>query len=49
MFSYYLLCIFFYKIGEQEGGTGSAQSLGVCGGVGTGWGVGEEAGKGIGG
>jgi hypothetical protein len=23
-FSYYLLCFFFYKIGEQEGGTGSA-------------------------
>jgi hypothetical protein len=23
-FSYYLLCIFFYRIGEQEGGTGSA-------------------------
>jgi hypothetical protein len=21
----YLLCFFFYKIGEQEGGTGSAQ------------------------
>jgi hypothetical protein len=23
--SYYLLCFFFNKIGEQEGGTGSAQ------------------------
>jgi hypothetical protein len=22
-FSYYLLCFFFYKIGKQEGGTGS--------------------------
>jgi hypothetical protein len=27
-FSYYLLCFFFNKIGEQEGGTGSAQSWG---------------------
>jgi hypothetical protein len=24
-FSYYLLCFFFYKIGKQEGGIGSAQ------------------------
>jgi hypothetical protein len=24
LFSYYILCIFFYKIIEQEGGTGSA-------------------------
>jgi hypothetical protein len=23
-FSYYLFCFFFYKIGELEGGTGSA-------------------------
>jgi hypothetical protein len=23
-FTYYHLCFFFYKIGEQEGGTGSA-------------------------
>jgi hypothetical protein len=23
-FSFYLLCSFFYKIGEQEGGSGSA-------------------------
>jgi hypothetical protein len=23
-FSFYLLCFFFYKIGEQEGGTGSS-------------------------
>jgi hypothetical protein len=26
-FSYYLLCFFFYKTREQEGGTGSAQRL----------------------
>jgi hypothetical protein len=25
-FSYYLLCFFFYKTGEQEGRTGSAQA-----------------------
>jgi hypothetical protein len=25
MFSYYLLYFFFYKIGEQEDGTGSSQ------------------------
>jgi hypothetical protein len=30
-FSFYLLCYFFYKIGEQEGRTGSAQGLGVGG------------------
>jgi hypothetical protein len=36
-FSYYILYIFFYKIGEQEGDTGSA-----CGG-------GKVAGKGVGG
>jgi hypothetical protein len=29
-FSYYLLCVFFYKIGEQEGRTGSAQQGKVC-------------------
>jgi hypothetical protein len=39
-FSLYLLCFFFYKIGEQEGGTGSAQGGGK--GVGTG---GRGAGK----
>jgi hypothetical protein len=27
-FSYHLLCFFFYKIGEQEGGTGSAWGWG---------------------
>jgi hypothetical protein len=27
--SYYLLCFLFNKIGEEEGGTGSAQKLGV--------------------
>jgi hypothetical protein len=26
-FSYYLLCFFFYNIGEQEGGTGSDGGL----------------------
>jgi hypothetical protein len=36
-FSYYLLCFFFFKIGEQEGRTGSAR----------GWG--EGLGKGVGG
>jgi hypothetical protein len=30
-FSNYVLCFFFYKIGEQEGGTGSAR----VGGIGT--------------
>jgi hypothetical protein len=31
-FSYYLLCFFSNKIGEQEGGTGSAQrQWGGCG------------------
>jgi hypothetical protein len=28
MFLLYLLCFFFYKIGEQEAGTGSAQGVG---------------------
>jgi hypothetical protein len=28
-FLFYLLCFFFYKIGEQEGGTGSIQGVGV--------------------
>jgi hypothetical protein len=28
-FSIYHLCFFFYKIGEQEGPTGSARGLGV--------------------
>jgi hypothetical protein len=32
--SYYLLCFLFNKIGEQEGGTGSALKAGV----GVGWG-----------
>jgi hypothetical protein len=27
-FSYYLLCFFFKKIGEQEGGAGSARKVG---------------------
>jgi hypothetical protein len=27
-FSFYLICFFFNKIGEQEGGTGSAQRWG---------------------
>jgi hypothetical protein len=27
-FSYYVLCFFFYKIGEQESRTGSAQRWG---------------------
>jgi hypothetical protein len=36
-FSFYLLCSFFYKIGEQEGGAGSAQRWGT--GSGTMWGV----------
>jgi hypothetical protein len=29
--SYYLLCFLFNKIGEQEGGTGSAQKVGSGG------------------
>jgi hypothetical protein len=33
-FSYYLLCFFFNKIGEQEGRTGSAQRWGSGGGTG---------------
>jgi hypothetical protein len=28
-FSFYLLCFFFYKIGEQESGTGSEQGRGL--------------------
>jgi hypothetical protein len=43
-FSFYLLCFYFYKIGEQEGETSSAQGAGV----GTS-GSGEAAGKGVGG
>jgi hypothetical protein len=38
-FSFYQLCFFFYKIGEQEGGTGSAwrwQGLAPVGGGGKG-------------
>jgi hypothetical protein len=42
----YLLCFFFYKIGEQEGGTGSAWGWRV--GVGMG-GRGEVVGKEVGG
>jgi hypothetical protein len=38
--SYYLLCFFSYKIGEKEGGIGSAQRQG---GRGAGWGQGEVA------
>jgi hypothetical protein len=30
-FSYYLLCFFFYKIGEQEDRTGSSWSQGTRG------------------
>jgi hypothetical protein len=43
MFLFYLLCFFFYKIGEQEDRTGSA----CLGGVGTGlapMGLGEAVG-----
>jgi hypothetical protein len=35
-FSFYLLCFFFYKIGEQEGRTGSAQGVGAVGAGGRG-------------
>jgi hypothetical protein len=50
-FSYYLLCFFFYKIREQEGGTGSAPGGGDGVGVDTSGrgGNGEVAGKGVGG
>jgi hypothetical protein len=42
-FSFYLLCFFFYKIVEQEGGTGVFLLGGVLAPV-----VGEVAGKGVG-
>jgi hypothetical protein len=42
-FSYYLLCFFFYKIGEQEGRTGSAWKGGAPRGNG------EVVGKSVGG
>jgi hypothetical protein len=41
-FSFYLLCFFFYKIGEQDGGTGSAQGGEVVGTGGRGALEGEE-------
>jgi hypothetical protein len=41
-FSYYILCFFFNKIREQEGGTGSAQRRGW--GVEGGGGVNDEVG-----
>jgi hypothetical protein len=41
-FSYYLSCFFLYKIGEPEGGTGSALRVGF--GIG---GRGEVTGKGV--
>jgi hypothetical protein len=45
-FSYYLLCIFFYKIREQEGGTGSAHGRGKeCWHWGEGGGGGERGRK----
>jgi hypothetical protein len=40
-FSYYIICFFFYKIGAQEGRTGSAQEVG-----GWHWGREEVTGKG---
>jgi hypothetical protein len=44
-FSYYLLWFFFYKLGEQEGGTGSARRWRRAGtGVGKGE-VGREMGR----
>jgi hypothetical protein len=35
-FSFYLLCFFFHKIGEQAGGTGSRVVLALVGGGGGG-------------
>jgi hypothetical protein len=45
-FSSYLLCLFFYKIREQEGRTGSARGSVVGGASTVGWR--EVAGKGVG-
>jgi hypothetical protein len=45
-FPFYLLCFFFYKIGEQEGRSGSAEGVGRVFGTGR---RGETAGKGVGG
>jgi hypothetical protein len=43
-FSNYISCFFFYKVGEQDGGTGSAWRRGVDNGV-----RGEVVMKGVGG